>query len=253
MKGFVSCTKNIEHFGPFFNENMSLTGFIPNYDFDCYIVQNYGAFMGVVSLDSMDDLYKKKYVYYKDYIEAGYELTIGPAPYVASNHYHGLFCKNYLDLIIKYEPNKIKILKEALKIVNKHYEINIENNEIDDYLSSNLRNNFLLALDLDSSFYTGKLCNSVKIKEKALMLIDLFVNYNDENIIEHIRKINTSKDILNSTVNNIPLINILKINNNYFDELKKYINIKIDDCVKIEDIYEIINKFKSNEQKKYHI
>ncbi len=250
MKGFVSCTRNIEHLGPFFNDKMKYNGFIPQYDLDCYVVQGYGAFMGITNVNSIDELLEKYYVFYKEYISKGYNLLIGPAPYVAPQHSRGIFCENYLDILIKNEPNKIAILNSAKKLINDTINESINREEIEQYLVSDLHKNVLIAIDLDSPFYTEKLCKDVSNKSKALMLIDFFANYNDIHLNEHISKINNNRNILKTKIDNIMIKDILKYKKEYFNIFKEYENIDFTNKIDIEIIKGIVNKFKDNNQKR---
>lgn len=78
------------------NDNMRKAGFVPNSDLDCYIVEDYGAFMGNVegNVEQANGLGE----FWQEYIDKGYELVLGPPAPPLKDGY-GVFCKNYLELV----------------------------------------------------------------------------------------------------------------------------------------------------------
>ena len=107
MKGFVRCStasKVVLSHGDFTlepmnsselaeeNNEMREAGFIPNSDLDCYIMEEYGAFMG--NVEQANGLSE----FCQEYIDKGYELVLGPPAPPLKDGY-GVFCKNYLELV----------------------------------------------------------------------------------------------------------------------------------------------------------
>lgn len=73
------------------HERMRATGFIPGRELNCYIVEGYGAWMGNIGTNELNE-------HYQEYIEKGYELVVGPpAPPMIKGY--GVFCTNYLELV----------------------------------------------------------------------------------------------------------------------------------------------------------
>lgn len=82
-----------------YNIFMKQYGFMPDYEFDCYVVRNVGAFMGnVISFDVLNDPYSDDYRYYRKYVDKGYKLITGPS---SPDSFLGLgvFCTNYFDVL----------------------------------------------------------------------------------------------------------------------------------------------------------
>ena len=78
-------------------EDMSKKGFIPNYEYDCFILDGYGAYMGTTTLDNFENSF-----YWNYFINLGYQLVIGPSPYDGMSESYGVFCENYEELFKKY-------------------------------------------------------------------------------------------------------------------------------------------------------
>lgn len=112
MKGFVRCStasKVVLSHGEFSlepmnsyelaeeNNEMREAGFIPNSDLDCYIVEDYGAFMGNIEQANVEQANVPS-EFYQEYIDEGYELVLGP-PAPPLKEGYGVFCKNYLELV----------------------------------------------------------------------------------------------------------------------------------------------------------
>lgn len=106
MKGFIRCNmgiKSINSNGRTItirmnqvelaqtHQQMYQAGFIADKELDCYIVQEYGAWMGNTEGPEISE-------FYQEYIDKGYELVLGPpAPPMTTGY--GIFCSNYMELI----------------------------------------------------------------------------------------------------------------------------------------------------------
>ena len=73
------------------NKEIKKEGFIPNEEYNCYIVDDYGAFMS--NTNEKEDINNS---YYNDYKEDGYILVLGPSS--DDEYKYGIFCKNYEDI-----------------------------------------------------------------------------------------------------------------------------------------------------------
>ena len=71
------------------NELMREHGFIPNYEYDCYILDGYGAYMGNTDSEDLSEFY------WSSFSNMGYDLVLGPKSCDDICGKYGVFCKNY--------------------------------------------------------------------------------------------------------------------------------------------------------------
>lgn len=97
---FMSCIDDNDFRTMFLQANMIKDGFIPMYDYNLYVREGYGAYIGNVLQGDMES-YRKNGISYQEYIDKGYQLVIGPgAPsYRDSVIGYGLYCKNWEEFV----------------------------------------------------------------------------------------------------------------------------------------------------------
>ena len=92
------------------NLEIKKEGFIPNEEYNCYIVEDYGAFMA--NTNEKEDINNS---YYNDYKDDGYELVLGPSS--NDDYKYGIFCKNYEDIAMVEKDDSIDFDK-LIKNIN---------------------------------------------------------------------------------------------------------------------------------------
>ena len=93
---FGHCEKLTDDQKRVYIEDMSKKGFVPNYEYDCFILAGYGAYMGTTTLDNFENSF-----YWNYFKNIGYQLVIGPSPYDGVSESYGVFCANYEELFQK--------------------------------------------------------------------------------------------------------------------------------------------------------
>lgn len=88
------------------NKEMEENGYIPNYELDCYIVDEYGAWMGYIKgIEEFEQ-------HFGHFMEKGYDLIIKPVKSKGHSTKYNVFCRNYHTIYIK---NGIEIQKQLKK------------------------------------------------------------------------------------------------------------------------------------------
>ena len=75
-----------------YNREMISDGFLPNYGLDCYINNDFGAWLGYAK--GMPDFEKN----YMSLFSEGYDLVLVPNKSKHGNIVYQVFCKNYEDI-----------------------------------------------------------------------------------------------------------------------------------------------------------
>lgn len=105
MKGIISTNNQSKLYNKIMERKL---GFIVDLENDCYIKENYGAYMG--TLPTTNKLIIQNYLqlqYYQNLINKGYKIILGP-PAIDSTNYKslegtGLYCQNYEEFL---EPKR---------------------------------------------------------------------------------------------------------------------------------------------------